>query len=342
MTPFVGVRPSGWLGADPTSQIREILSWAERAEQLDFDVFYVGDRLLASVAEGESHVYDAAMLDPFVLLSAVAARTSKIKLATLVAVVPYRHPASLAKITASLDVVSGGRFILGAGSGWNQTELAMYGVDSRKRGRQMEEGLKLIRRFWEGETVTEDTEFWKLDGIRISPTPNRQPPIWLGSFGPTEIVPQWDGEISDRQRRALSRIGRVADGWVPVTYSGVNSTRLSGAQFAGSWNVIVEAAEQAGRDPAKIDLVYAAWIALVRDKEERAACERVLSRFFPGDYDEARKTYLIGTPEEIIEEIQKTTSALERVDGYLFTPLNDSPEQLQAIAEVIRPALGAS
>jgi probable F420-dependent oxidoreductase len=342
MTPFVGTRPSGWLGSDPTAQIREILRWARYAEELGFDVFFVGDRLLAAVKHGEDRVYDAAMLDPFVLLSAVAAQTSKIRLATLVAVVPYRHPASMAKITASLDVVSGGRFILGAGSGWNQTELEMYGVDPRKRGRQMEEGLKLIRRFWDGEEITEDGEFWKLDGIRIAPTPDRPPPIWLGSFIPTDVVPEWSGEVTDKQRRALSRVGRAADGWAPLSYSVVNCTRITGKQFAASWDVVAEAAEDAGRDPGKIDIIYAHWIAVVRDEAERVACERVLSRFFPGSYEEARKTYLIGTPDEIIEQIQATTSSLERVDGYLFTPLNDEKAQLQAIAEEIRPSLVAS
>jgi probable F420-dependent oxidoreductase len=342
MTPFVGARPSGWLGGDPTTQIREILDWAVYAEELGFDVFYVGDRLLAAVASGENRVYESSMLDPFVLLSGVAARTSKIRLATLVAVVPYRHPASLAKITASLDVLSGGRFILGAGSGWNRTELAMYGVDYATRGKRMEEGLKLVRRLWDGEAITEATEFWDLDGIRVTPTPDRAPPIWLGSFRPTDIVPDWNGEIDDRIRRALSRVGRLADGWVPVLYSGVNQTRMSGKQFAASWDVISEAAEAAGRDPEKIEIIFAHWVAIVRDQAERAACERVLARFFPGTYEEARNTYLIGTPEEILEQIRSMTSELNRIDGYLFTPLNDDKTQLQAISEEIRRPLLAS
>jgi probable F420-dependent oxidoreductase len=343
MTPFVGVRPAGWLGDEPTAQIREILNWATYAEELGFDVFFVGDRLLAAVADGANPVYGAAMLDPFVLLSGVAARTSKIRLATLVAVVPYRHPASLAKITASLDVLSGGRFILGAGSGWNHTELAMFGVDRRKRGRQMEEGLKLIRRLWDGEAITEDGEFWNLDGIRIEPTPDSgsAPPIWLGSFTPADIA-TWSGDVSEIQHRALSRVGRVADGWVPLTYSVVNRARISGAQLARCWEIIAEAAEEVDRDPAKIEIIYAHWIAVVRNPAERAACEEVLARYFPGDYEEARNTYLIGTPEEIVEQIRETTSSLDRVDGYLFTPLSDERTQLQVIAEEIRPLLDAS
>jgi probable F420-dependent oxidoreductase len=343
MTPFVGVRPAGWLGDEPTAQIREIVDWAVYAEELGFEVFFVGDRLLSAVADGANPVYGAAMLDPFVLLSGVATRTSKIRLATLVAVVPYRHPASLAKITASLDVLSGGRFILGAGSGWNHTELAMFGVDRRKRGRQMEEGLKLIRRLWAGEAITEDGEFWNLDGIRIEPIPDSgsAPPIWLGSFTPADIA-TWSGDVSEVQHRALARVGRVADGWVPLTYSVVNRARISGAQLARCWEIVAEAAEEVDRDPAAIEIIYAHWIAVVRNPAERAACEEVLARYFPGDYEEARNTYLIGTPEEIVEQIRETTSTLDRVDGYLFTPLSDDRSQLQVIAEEIRPLLDAS
>jgi probable F420-dependent oxidoreductase len=341
--PFVGVRPSGWLGPDPAPQVREILAWAEHADELGFDVLFVGDRLLAAVGDGVNPVYDAAMLEPFVTLAAIAARTERIRLATLVAVVPYRHPAVLAKVTASLDVISDGRAVLGAGSGWNKTELAMFGVDERRRGRQMEDGLRLIRRLWEGEAITEEGEFWTLEGIRVDPMPVQRPgpPVWLGSFKPNDIA-EWQGEVTDSQRRALSRVGRVADGWAPLTYSVVSRAQIDGRQLASSWEVIAESAAEAGRDASAIEIIYAHWMAIVRNDAERAACERVLARYFPGTYEEARETYLIGTPEEIVERIRTTTAPLERVDGYLFTPISDDTEQLDAIAEEIRPRLSAS
>ena len=145
--PFYGVRPAGWLGESAGNAAVEILAWAQTAERFGFDVVYVGDRLLAAARdERGGAVYDAAMLDPFVLLSAIAARTERIRLATLVAVVPFRHPASLAKLSASLDIVSGGRFVLGAGSGWSTPELKMFGVDRRRRGAQMEEAIRIVRR----------------------------------------------------------------------------------------------------------------------------------------------------------------------------------------------------
>lgn len=340
-TPFVGVRPAGWLADDAGDAASRILAWAETADELGFDVVYVGDRLLAA-AHGEEGLatYEASMLDPFVLLSAIAVRTKRTRIATLVAVVPFRHPAVLAKITASLDIISGGRFVFGAGGGWSAPELAMFGVDRRRRAAQMEEGISLIRRLWTGETVTAQGEFWSLDGVRVLPRPAQVPgpPVWLASFAPDDKV-TWTGQTSAIQTRALERVGRVADGWVPLTYSAAYKRQLTAGQLSAAWRVIAGSAEAAGRDPAQIDIIYAHWMSIVRNDKERRACEQGLEKFFPGSYEDARATYLIGTPEEIAERIAEQTRTLDRIDGYLFTPIAEGEDQLHAIRSELRPLL---
>lgn len=338
--PYFGVRPPTWLGDDAVGQTQQAIEWAVEAERLDYDVLFVLDRLLAAARKGGLSVYESTMVDPFLMLAAVGARTTRLRLATLVAVVPFRHPAVMAKLTASLDVLSGGRFVFGAGSGWSEPELQMFGVDRRRRGAQLEEGLDLTRRLWTGDPVTADGEFWSLDGVTVLPRPVQRPgpPVWLGSFAPDDAV-TWSGSIGGAQVRALERVGRVADGWVPLTYSAGHKRQLDPAQLAQGWDVVAGAAEAAGRDPDDIDVVYAHWIAIVRDDAERRACERVLARYFPGDFDDARATYLIGTPEEIAERIRAQSATLPRVDGYLFTPINDTTEHLEAIATDLRPLL---
>jgi probable F420-dependent oxidoreductase len=340
-SPFFGARPAGWLGENAGDQTAALLDWSVTAEELGFDVLFVGDRLLAS-AHGEQGlaVYDAAMLDPFVTLAAIAARTQRIRLAPLVTVVPFRHPASLAKLTASLDILSRGRFVFGAGSGWSAPELEMFGIDRKRRGLQLEEGIGLIRRLWSGETVTANGEFWELNGVRVLPRPVQipGPPVWLGSFAPDDAA-TWSGSMSPAQTRALARVGRIADGWVPLTYSAGYKRQLSPDQLAQGWQIITEAAVGAGRDPSRIDLIYAHWIAIVRNDSERKAAEAGLARFFPGSYEDARETYLIGTPEEIAQRIRAQTGALERIDGYLFTPIPEGTDQLEAIASELRPLL---
>lgn len=339
--PFFGVRPAGWITDEPGERAASLLRWAALADALGFDVVFVGDRLLATAGGSDLAVYDAPMIDPFVLLSAMAARTSRIRLAPLVAVVPFRHPASLAKLTASLDVVSDGRFVLGAGSGWSDAELRMFSIDRRARGRQMEEGLNFIRRLWSGETITEAGEFWTLDGVRVTPAPIQEPgpPVWLASFAPDDAV-TWAGSISGGQRRALERIGRVADGWVPLTYSAGHKCQLSPEQLGAGWELVAASAQGADRDPAEIDVMYAHWVEIVDSEVERTACQEALRRFFPGSWEEALKTYLIGTAEEIAERVVTHTARLPRVDGYLFTSMSERPEQLERIAAELRPLLG--
>lgn len=343
-TPFFGVRPPGWVGAEAGGAAAPILRWAETAEALGFNLVYVGDRLLSTARDADGReVYDAAMLDPFVLLAAIAARTERVRLATLITVVPFRHPVSLAKLTASLDVVSAGRFVFGVGSGWSAPELELFGIDRRRRGAQLEEGVRLIRRLWTGKSVSEAGEFWTLRDVAVAPQPVQVPgpPIWMASFSPDDAA---IGETTIRpaQARALARVGRVADGWVPLTYSAAHKRELSAAQLAAGWEIVAAEAERAGRDAGAIDCVYAHWICIVRDTRERRACESGLAKFFAGSWDDAIATYPIGTPAEIAERVRAQASGLPRVDGYLFTPIDDEEEQLDAIARELRPLLAGA
>lgn len=339
--PFVGVRPPSWLGADAGDAAQELLDWTEGAEALDYDMVFVGDRLLAEAHGADDFaVYQAAMLDPFTLLSAMAARTQRVRLAPLVAVLPFRHPAYVAKITSTLDIISQGRLVLGVGSGWSDPELKMFDIDRRERGTMLEVAVELLRRLWMGESVSHDGPYWTLEQVRVLPRPVQRPgpPIWLGSFAPDDAV-TWRGDFSGGQVRALERIGRIADGWVPLTYSAGHKCQVSPELLSAGWSIVRRAAEAASRNPDEIDVVYAHWIAVVRTEEERQAALRGLEAFFPGSYDEACDTYLIGTPDEILQKIADHTKQLDRVDGYLLTPIVQTTGQLEAIAEEVVPKL---
>lgn len=340
MSPFFGVRPAGWITEEPANRACELLGWAELADKLGFEVLFVGERLLSQAGGPELAVYDAPMLEPFVLLSAMAARTTRIRLAPLITVVPFRHPVQLAKITASLDAISNGRMIVGAGSGWSDAELRMFGIDRRGRGAQMEEGIALLRRLWSGESVSAEGRYWTLDDVRVTPAPVQVPgpPVWLASFAPDDAS-TFSGTFSAGQRRSLERIGRIADGWAPLTYSAGHKTQLKPEQLAEGWALIAGAAIAAGRDPGSIDILYPHWIEIVDTEEDDQAVREGLARFFPGTYEEARGTYLIGTAQEIAERVREHTSGLPRVDGYLFTSISERPSQLRAIAQRLRPLL---
>lgn len=337
-----GVRPPGWIGTNAGADLEAILGWVEHAEQSGFDVVFFGERLLEAVGGPRTgHGYSVATFDLLTLLTAAAVRTSSVRLASLVAVVPFRHPVHLARAMATLDQLSSGRMILGAGGGWSAVELRAFDVAPGARGARLEESLAVIRRLWSGAAVTHRGT-WDLDGVSIGPGPVQEPgpPIWLGSFEPT-VGAVWDGSFTPGQRRSLERVGRLADAWVPVTYSVSGGGAVPADLLREAAHVVGEAAVRAGRG-GMVQSLYAHWVAVVRTAAERRACEETLRRFFPGDWDTACRTFLIGSPEEIADRLAQHARALPRVDGILLTTIVQSREQLDLIASEVRPRIAAS
>lgn len=147
------------------------------------------------------------------------------KLGTSVLVIPGRNPVILAKEMASLDVLSGGRFLPAVGLGAvDPPEQRAFGVERNERGRRHDEALALMRKCWSGEVVTHHGEFYSVDEVQVLPRPMQpQLEVWLGGIAPSE----------------LRRVGRVGDGWLP--------SFCSPEDVAESIPVIEAAAAEAGR-----------------------------------------------------------------------------------------------
>ncbi|OIJ64475.1 hypothetical protein WN71_028685 [Streptomyces mangrovisoli] len=168
-----------------------VLRAARRAEELGFDHVAVGNRLLDSGFGLDT--------DPLVLLAAVAGATTRLRLLTSVLVAPYYPALVLANQAATLDVVSGGRLILGVGTGWNPDEFAAVGVPVRERGARTDDRLGAARALWSRRPTDFDGRFTTLREARLG-----VPPVTSG--GP----PVWVGGASDA---ALRRTLRHGDGW---------------------------------------------------------------------------------------------------------------------------------
>ena len=332
--PLVCVRPPGWSG-EVARPFADLIGWAQRAEQLGFDAIFVGDRLLAQAAEGDDVVYAGSMLDAVVALAAIAATTTRIRLGPLVLVFPYRHPVQLAKTIASLDVASGGRVVLGAGIGWSRREFDALGISRAGRGERFEEQLDLVRRFWRGEEVTHHGPGWDLDQVKVSPLPVQAggPPVWVASFSPGQAL-DWEGALPGPAQRVLDRVGRMADGWVPLIYSASAKRRLDATVLARAWQSVLASAELAGRGRDDIDFVFSDWCYVLDGVGAEQRCRDALDRFFTGDWVEARRTYNIGTCSEIVDKIAAHVVGIDRVDAYILTPLSDEPEQLELLTGI--------
>jgi probable F420-dependent oxidoreductase len=215
------------------AQPLSVTGFAMRAEELGYHALWAFQRLLAGADQDLAPVY-RSVLDPLLALTYAAARTTQIRLGVAVINLPYVSPAYLAKQAGTLDVLSGGRFDLGLGTGWSDVEFAATNSDPRPRGRRTEEYLEVLRTLFRGEQAAYAGEFYTVPPSVMAPAPVQRggPPILLG--GTADI--------------ALRRAGRLADGWV-------SSSRASLADIARGAQIVRRAAEESGRDPDSVRII---------------------------------------------------------------------------------------
>jgi alkanesulfonate monooxygenase SsuD/methylene tetrahydromethanopterin reductase-like flavin-dependent oxidoreductase (luciferase family) len=199
-----------------------LLSMAQEVERLELDYVAVQD-----------HPYQRRFVDTWILLSMIAATTSRIGLFPDVANLPLRPPAVMAKAAATIDLLSGGRFELGLGAGGFWDAIEAYGGSRHMPGPSLAalaEAIEVIRKVWSGErNLRFEGEHYHLRGAHSGPVPAHPIGIWLGVNGP----------------RALQLAGRLADGWVPSFRGDVKPIGDMAARLD-------DAAAEAGRDPASI------------------------------------------------------------------------------------------
>jgi len=197
--------------------------FAREAERLGYGFVSAADHPC-----GSSPSYETATM-----LTWIAARTSRIRVASRVLAVPFRRPAMVAKLAASLDLLSGGRLILGLGAGYSDEEITALGGPELSPGEKiaaLAEAVQVIRGAWTQSGYTQHGHHHSVRGLEMEPRPAHPIPVWLGAFGP----------------RALAVTGRLADGWIPsLGYRPVE-------EFPAMRRRIDAAAEAAGRRPEEI------------------------------------------------------------------------------------------
>lgn len=193
------IYPQNHLGGDPGA-VRAI---GLAAEELGYDHLLVYDHVLGATHDREPRLWGPytdkdPFHDPFVMLGYLAAITRRIELVTGILILPQRQTALVARQAADLDLLSGERFRMGVGIGWNYVEYDALGQDFTKRGRRVGEQIALLRRLWGDPLVTFEGQFDRIDRAALNPRPRRQIPIWMGGF--SEI--------------ALRRGAAIADGFI--------------------------------------------------------------------------------------------------------------------------------
>jgi probable F420-dependent oxidoreductase len=173
-------------------------------EEMGFDHLLVYDHVVGAVHEGREpklwgpYNENDPFHDPFVMFAYLAALTSKIELVTGILILPQRQTVLVARQAADLDLLSGERFRMGIGIGWNYVEYDVLGQDFGSRGKRSEEQIELLRTLWREPVTSFEGQFDKIDRAALNPRPKRQIPIWIGGFADV----------------ALRRAARVADGFI--------------------------------------------------------------------------------------------------------------------------------
>ena len=222
-------------------------SWkdvAVAAERCGFDGISLSEHIVPGARWMDSGGHQT--LDPFVALGYVAAATERLHLLTYLAVAPYRNPFVLAKAAATLDRLSGGRLILGLGTGYQKSEFYALGVDMDERNRIFDEVLDVLPMHWSGEPFSYQGSHFSARDVRALPRPAQNP------------IPVWIGGNSKLSRR---RVAQRAQGWMPMSGGAELSTTARTPQLGSLADLAVaigevraEAAEAGRSEP--IDILY--------------------------------------------------------------------------------------
>ncbi len=245
--------PNNWGIAEP----RQVLAMGPLAEALGYDSVWVMDHLLNNGYIRE-RLDDKPYYHPLATLSYLAATTGRVRLGTSVMVLPYHNPVELAKYTATLDQISGGRLILGVGVGAMREEFEALGVPFAQRGALTNESMELMKELWTSPDPHYKSSRWNLAGFKFAPKPVQQPtiPLWVGGSSPG----------------ALRRAATLGDGWHP--------TGLSPEEFRTGRDEVRKLATAAGRDPDSVIMSMRVEVEV----DGKASSQRAATRArLPGD-----------------------------------------------------------
>lgn len=294
-------------GADGRKLV-SLIALGARAEALGFDAVWVPDS-----------PFQYGVPDPMVVLSALAARTERVTLATGVLLAGLRQPALLAQQLASLEALAGGRLRVGLGSGFpspdSERQFATAGADFASRVPRLEETIELMRALWSpGRPVSYAGSHIRADELTLSPWPQRTggPELWLAGAG----------------ARAERRVGRLADGWLPY----LNTATA----YADGLRRVREAAESAGRTRAPVAGLY---LTVALDRSDGVARRRLrdtLEGWYrrPFEVISSLQATYAGTPEGLAEHLDAYLEAgLEHV---VLRVADESRRGLEAAAGAVQ------
>jgi probable F420-dependent oxidoreductase len=292
-------------GTAPDRTARTTIEFAQRAEAAGVHSVWATERILDSTP------------DVFVTLGVVAASTSRVLIGTSVVLGVLHPPVLLAKSSTTVDVISGGRLILGLGVGSRTEDFAALEIPLRQRGRRMDETIEVCKQAWSGAPISFNGRYYHINcpPMRELPVQRPHPPLWFG--GGADAV--------------LRRTARAGQGFIASTSSGV-------AGFKSQWTRIREYCSELGRDPSEITPAALAYASVAPDAEQaREAMRQHLIRAFGPARLERGLGPLVGTPDDLVRGALDYFAA--GVEVLIVSSVSADPRHLDLLCNDVLPKL---
>lgn len=293
---------------DGPVDMEHIRQFAGKAETLGYDSLWLQERIIG----------DFAILEPVTLLSYVAAVTTRLRLGTSVILLPLRNPVQLAKAYSTLDVMSGGRAVMGVGLGGGHlgSHEEVFGYARQGRVTRFTEAVQIMKLLWTEQLASFQGRYWNFKDVSMEPKPMQKPhlPVIFGGH----------------HENALRRAVKHADGWMGAGSSSSASFIRESARIRGFL-------DEAKRDPATFHFAKRVYLAVDNDK---ARGERRIKEWFAKRYKNADlgpKVSISGSSAECTEKIQELVRA--GAQHIVFNPMFDEMEHLDICAKEIMPHL---
>jgi probable F420-dependent oxidoreductase len=273
--------------------------YVHRAEELGFSSLWTQERLTGA----------PTVIDPLSFLSYLAGQTTKARLGVSVVVLPRHNPIHLAKQTASIDQMSGGRLILGVGLGAAPQDLVQYGLSPERRVRRFLEHVEIIKALWTQDNVHYEGDFYNLEGTNIAPKPAQSPhpPLWFGANAEAAI------------RRAV----KYADGWTGAGSSGA-------ADFPKNVALVQSLLAADGRTQADFPISKRVYLAIDDDEARGLRRLKEWSGSYYGNPDIAERAAIWGSASKIQEKLAEWSEL--GVDEFVLNPVVDVEETMEQLA----------
>jgi probable F420-dependent oxidoreductase len=225
--------------------------------------------------------------EPFLPLACASTSTIRIKLGTCVYVLPVRHPLVTAKLSATLDQLSGGRFILGVGVGWREDEFNAVGIPFSRRGSVTDECLQVLLEAWKGTTIDFQGEFFNIHGVsmELQPAQKPHPPIWVGGNG----------------KSAALRAARFASYWIPTDYTV--------EEYENGRSLLTEACNKVKRGSNDIKTASHLMVIIDKSKSEADRLAKRVADSLNEKVEDLKKWAVVGDSKNVVRRLDEYNHA---------------------------------